>query len=149
MDKFNLKRFLTESKLTESKFKIGDEVVLKGTDIEPAKVIDMRRMFGSNLMAYTVEFPDGRTAEYDETQLSLKPQGLAPEEKANVFVRELEGEVQSEAMSDQLKINKLLQAANTIEASLNDVNLELTDDQIDNFTEMILDLRSKAKAKLK
>ena len=43
MDKFNLKRFLTESKLTESKFKIGDEVVLKGTDIEPAKVIDMRR----------------------------------------------------------------------------------------------------------
>ena len=64
-------------------------------------------------------------------------------------VNEVEGEVQSEAMSDQLKINKLLQAANTIEDSLNDVNLELTDDQIDNFTEMILDLRSKAKAKLK
>jgi hypothetical protein len=64
-------------------------------------------------------------------------------------VNEVEGEVQSEAMSDQLKINKLLQAANTIEASLNDVNLELTDDQIDNFTEMILDLRAKAKAKLK
>jgi hypothetical protein len=62
---------------------------------------------------------------------------------------EIEGEVQSEAMSDQLKINKLLQAANTIEDSLNDVNLELTDDQIDKFTEMILDLRDKAKAKLK
>ena len=62
---------------------------------------------------------------------------------------EVEGEVQSEAMSDQLKINKLLQAANTIEDSLNDVNLELTDDQIDKFTEMILDLRDKAKAKLK
>ena len=61
----------------------------------------------------------------------------------------VEGEVQSEAMSDQLKINKLLQAANTIEDSLNDVNLELTDDQIDKFTEMILDLRDKAKAKLK
>lgn len=61
---------------------------------------------------------------------------------------EVEGEVQSEAMSDQLKINKLLQAANTIEDSLNDVNLELTDDQIDKFTEMILDLRAKAKAKL-
>ena len=64
-------------------------------------------------------------------------------------VNEVEGEVQSEAMSDQLKINKLLQAANTIEDSLNDVNLELTDDQIDKFTEMILDLRAKAKAKLK
>ena len=62
---------------------------------------------------------------------------------------DVEGYVQTEAMSDQLKINKLLQAANTIEASLNDVNLELTDDQIDNFTEMILDLRAKAKAKLK
>tara|TARA_Y100000361_G_C11148878_1_gene339790 strand:+ start:350 stop:754 length:405 start_codon:yes stop_codon:yes gene_type:complete len=73
MDKFNLKRFLTESKLTESKFKIGDEVVLKGTDIEPAKVIDMRRMFGSDLMAYGVEFPNGDVAEYDETQLSLNP----------------------------------------------------------------------------
>ena len=48
-----------------------------------------------------------------------------------------------------LKINKLLQAANTIEDSLNDVNLELTDDQIDKFTEMILDLRAKAKSKLK
>ena len=63
-------------------------------------------------------------------------------------VNEVEGEVQSEAMSNQLKINKLLQAANTIEDSLNDVNLELTDDQIDKFTEMILDLRAKAKAKL-
>ena len=63
--------------------------------------------------------------------------------------KEVEGEVQSEAMSDQLKINKLLQAANTIEDSLNDVNLELTDDQIDQFTEMILDLRDKVKAKLK
>lgn len=67
----------------------------------------------------------------------------------NINLQEVEGEVQSEAMSDQLKINKLLQAANTIEDSLNDVNLELTDDQIDKFTEMILDLRNKAKAKLK
>jgi len=65
------------------------------------------------------------------------------------MLAEIEGEVQSEAMSDQLKINKLLQAANTIEDSLNDVNLELTDDQINKFTEMVLDLRDKAKAKLK
>jgi len=66
-----------------------------------------------------------------------------------VLSEEVEGEVQTEAMSDQLKINKLLQAANTIEDSLNDVNLELTDDQIDKFTEMILDLRAKSKTKLK
>ena len=93
------------------------------------------------------EFPNfEETAEYDETQLAKV---MSPEEKANVFFREIEGEVQSEAMSDQLKINKLLQAANTIEDALNDVNLELTDDQIDKFTEMILDLRAKAKAKLK
>ena len=56
-------------------YEIGDEVILRGgstvTDI--LKVVDMRRMFGSNLMAYKVEFPDGRVAEYDETQLSLNP----------------------------------------------------------------------------
>ena len=63
--------------MAESKYNIGDEVIFKGnfrpTDKDTLKVIDMRRMFGSNLMAYTVEFPDGRTAEYDETQLSLNP----------------------------------------------------------------------------
>ena len=131
--------------LEEGKFKMGDKVIFKGnfrpTDKDTLKVIDMRRMFGSNLMAYTVEFPDGRTAEYDETQLSLKPQGLAPEEKANVFVRELEGEVQTE--------NKLLKASNTLEDALNKVVDDLTDEQIDRFTNMILDLRDKVKAKKK
>ena len=130
--------------MAESKYNIGDEVIFKGnfrqTDKDTLKVIDMRRMFGSNLMAYTVEFPDGRTAEYDETQLSLKPQGLAPEEKANVFVRELEGEVQTE--------NKLLKASNTLEDALNKVVDDLTDEQIDRFTDMILDLRDKVKSGL-
>ena len=129
-------------------FAIGDMVVMKTDQLKgaPMKVIGMRKMFASPLHAIKVEKQNGDTAEYDETQLVKI---MSPEEKANVFVRELEGEVQSEAMSDQLKINKLLQAANTIEDSLNDVNLELTDDQIDKFTEMILDLRDKAKAKLK
>ena len=135
--------------LQEGKFEVGDYVVFaddwkKGS---PMRVTGMRKMFGSPLHAIKVTKLNGETAEYDETQLAKL---MSPEEKANVFVREeVEGEVQSEAMSDQLKINKLLQAANTIEDSLNDVNLELTDDQIDKFTEMILDLRSKAKAKLK
>jgi hypothetical protein len=130
-------------------FAIDDYVVFADDQLKgsPMRVIGMRKMFGSPLHAITVEKLNGETAEYDETQLAKM---LSPEEKANVFVREeVEGEVQTEAMSDQLKINKLLQAANTIEDSLNDVNLELTDDQIDKFTEMILDLRAKAKASLK
>jgi len=130
-------------------FAIGDTVVFADDQLKgaPMTVVGMRKMFGAPLHAVKVETQTGETAEYDETQLVKL---MSPEEKANVFVREeVEGEVQSEAMSDQLKINKLLQAANTIEDSLNDVNLELTDDQIDKFTEMILDLRAKAKAKLK
>ncbi len=77
MDKFNLKKYLTEGKLTEV-FAIDDEVILRGnsTDKEVLKVLDMRRMFGSNLMAYTVAFPNGRTAEYDETQLSRNPKTI-------------------------------------------------------------------------
>ena len=135
--------------LQEGKFEVGDMVVMKADQLKgaPMKVVGMRKMFASPLHAVSVETQTGDTVEYDETQLVKL---MSPEEKANAFVREeVEGEVQSEAMSDQLKINKLLQAANTIEDSLNDVNLELTDDQIDKFTEMILDLRDKAKAKLK
>jgi len=131
-------------------FAIGDLVYRKSDDARfPMKVVKMRKMFASPLHAVTVVGTSGGDElEYDETQLVKL---MSPEEKANVFVREneVEGEVQTEAMSDQLKINKLLQAANTIEDSLNDVNLELTDDQINKFTEMILDLRDKAKAKLK
>ena len=89
----------------------------------------MRKMFDSDLMAYTVEFPDGSVAEYDETQLSLNPFSS---------LEELEGEVQTE--------NKLLKASNTLEDMLNDVVDDLTDGQIDKFTEMILDLRDKVRA---
>jgi hypothetical protein len=56
-------------------YEIGDEVILRGnyTDTDVLKVVGIRRMFGSNLMAYEVEFPNGEVAEYDETQLSLNP----------------------------------------------------------------------------
>ena len=123
--------------LDEAKFEVGDMVVMRTDQLKgaPMKVVGMRKMFDSPLHAISVETQTGDTNEYDETQL--------------VKLEEVEGEVQSEAMSDQLKINKLLQAANTIEDSLNDINLELTDDQIDKFTEMILDLRDKVKAKKK
>ena len=71
----------------------------------------------------------------------LKSATMPPEQKANVFVREneVEGEVQTE--------NKLLKASNTLEDALNSVADDLTDEQIDKFTEMILDLRDKIKAK--
>jgi hypothetical protein len=117
--------------LEEGKYNVGDEVILRGgsTVTDVLKVVDMRKMFDSDLMAYTVEFPDGSVAEYDETQLSLNPFSS---------LEELEGEVQTE--------NKLLKASNTLEDMLNDVVDDLTDGQIDKFTEMILDLRDKVRA---
>ena len=56
-------------------YEIGDEVILRGnyTVKDVLKVVGMRKMFGSDLMAYEVEFPNGEVAEYDETQLSLNP----------------------------------------------------------------------------
>ena len=54
-----------------------------------------------------------------------------------VVSEEVEGEVQTE--------NKLLKASNTLEDALNKVADDLTDEQIDKFTEMILDLRDKVK----
>ena len=58
-----------------------------------------------------------------------------------VVSEEVEGEVQTE--------NKLLKASNTLETALNQVVDDLTDEQIDQFTEMILTLRDKVKAKKK
>lgn len=162
--------------LEEGKFQEGDLVYFKGQEDEtPMKVLRVRRMFGSNLDAITtekgeydetqlvrakraVDMGDGtfQVSEEEKEEQTKRDdrQNVDRGENRGFSIYDLEevdveGYVQTEAMSDQLKINKLLQAANTIEASLNDVNLELTDDQIDNFTEMILDLRSKAKAKLK
>ena len=91
------------------------------------KVKGMRRMFGSNVNAISVEKQDGEEVEYDETQL--------------VKLEEVEGEVQTE--------NKILKASNDLEDALNKVADDLTDEQIDKFTDMILDLRDKLKAQLK
>ena len=127
--------------LAEAKFEVGDFVVFADDQLKgsPMRVIGVRKMFASPLHAITVEKQTGETAEYDETQLARL---LSPEEKANAFVREeVEGEVQTE--------NKLLKASNTLEDALNKVVDDLTDEQIDKFTEMILDLRDKVKAKKK
>jgi len=92
------------------------------------KVIKVRRMLGTNFLAATVVDMDGEVVgEYDETQL--------------VKLEEVEGEVQNE--------NKVLKASNDLEDALNNVVDELSDDQIDSITDMILDLRDKVKAQLK
>jgi len=54
--------------IPKAKFKIGDKVTFEGGS-DVLTVIDMRKMFASDLIAYTVRFPDGKEAEYDETQL--------------------------------------------------------------------------------
>ena len=56
--------------ITRAKFKIGDKVTLGGEG-EALTVTDMRKMFASDVIAYSVRFPNGETAEYDETQLEL------------------------------------------------------------------------------
>ena len=118
--------------LEEGKFKAGDMARLKnddGTGPEFA-VISTRKMIGKNLEAVRVTDKNGKTAEYDETQLTKT---FSPEEKANVFVRE----------------NKVLDASNSLEGAINSAADELTDEQIDTITDMILDLRDKVKAQLK
>ena len=59
------------SRLNEAKFKVGDKVTMKGGGDE-MEVMDSRRMFDSKINAYRVKKSDGKTAEYDESQLKLK-----------------------------------------------------------------------------
>ena len=47
---------------------VGDIVTLGG-DGDELEVIDSREMFGSDMMAYRVKFPDGNTEEYSADQL--------------------------------------------------------------------------------
>lgn len=48
--------------------KVGDTVTLKAGG-DKMKITKERRMFGSKVKAYTVEKSDGKTAEYDESQI--------------------------------------------------------------------------------
>jgi len=56
--------------LNEAKFKVGDKVTMRdgGDEMEITK---SRRMFGSNVNAYSVKKADGEEMEYDEGQLRL------------------------------------------------------------------------------
>ena len=75
--------------LDEAMFDVGDMVVMKADreKTSPMKVKGMRRMFGSNLKAISVEKQDGETVEYDEKQL--------------VKLGEVEGEVQNEEKDEK------------------------------------------------
>ena len=83
-------------------------------------------------IAAALQIPDMFPSK-DSLTISLKANRVLSESA------EVEGEVQTE--------NKLLKASNTLEDALNSVADDLTDEQIDKFTEMILDLRDKIKAK--
>ena len=59
-------------------FEIGDIVKFSYTGINKSpksrmEIIDSRKMFASDLMAYIVKKEDGSTAEYDQTQLTAAP----------------------------------------------------------------------------
>lgn len=48
---------------------VGDDVRFSNYLPLGMIVIGKRRMFASNIYAYTVKYPNGEVAEYDETQL--------------------------------------------------------------------------------
>jgi uncharacterized protein YodC (DUF2158 family) len=56
--------------LNEAEFKVGDKVTMKGGGGE-MEITKARRMFGSNINAYSVKKSDGEEVEYDESQLKL------------------------------------------------------------------------------
>ena len=78
--------------ITEAKFKVGDKVTMNngGPEMEITKT---RRMFGSDLNAYSVKKADGEEMEYDEKQLRLAEasldESLNPEvtNKVNQFIK--------------------------------------------------------------
>ena len=56
--------------MIEMMISIGDKVKFKKPYAPFGMVVvGKRRMFASDIHAYTVKYPNGETAEYDETQL--------------------------------------------------------------------------------
>lgn len=124
--------------IDEGKFKEGDMVRLKNDDgMGPEfAVISTRKMFASNLEAVRVTDENGKTREYDETQLVKT---YSPEEKANVFVREVEGEVQSEEVTTKIGA---VQKGNVLDAIklLNHIQYEMADEFTDESMESLSDV---------
>jgi len=72
---YKLEENTTPIRLNEAKFKVGDKVTMKGGGDE-MEVMDSRRMFDSKINAYIVKKSDGKTVEYDESQLKLKENAI-------------------------------------------------------------------------
>lgn len=72
---YKLEENATSIRLNEAKFKVGDKVTMKGGGDE-MEVMDSRRMFDSKINAYIVKKSDGKTVEYDESQLKLKENAI-------------------------------------------------------------------------
>ena len=73
MSNFDYKKYIAEGRLLKEEFEVGDTVLMRGDQLkgEELTIVSKRRMFGSDLNAYTVKKSNGETAEYDETQLTL------------------------------------------------------------------------------
>lgn len=73
--------------LSEGKFKQGDMVRLKddGGVGDKFAVISTRRMFGSDIEAVRVTDEEGKTVEYDETQLVMSMDEAKEEIKEGVW----------------------------------------------------------------
>jgi len=70
-----LNKISTDSDYVTGRYKVGDEVILRGnsTVTDVLKVVGIGELSEDFLMTYIVEFPNGELAQYDETELSLNP----------------------------------------------------------------------------
>mgnify|MGYP003639923107 FL=1 len=71
-------KFVIRESIVNEGFEIGDIVKFSYTGINKSpksrmEIIDSRKMFASDLIAYIVKKEDGSTAEYDQTQLTAAP----------------------------------------------------------------------------
>jgi len=73
-----LNKISTDSDYVTGRYKVGDEVILRGnyTVTDVLKVVGIGELSEDFLMTYIVEFPNGELAQYEETELSLNPNDL-------------------------------------------------------------------------
>ena len=101
-------------KVTEG-FKVGDKVTMKGGGKE-MEITNSRKMIGSKLNAYSVKKSNGKTAEYDESQLKLSKQDK-PVKENMVADKDIEKEIKKledenpKGFEKEIKKLKVRQAA--------------------------------------
>ena len=96
-------------------FKVGDKVTMKGGGAE-MEITNSRKMLGSKLNAYSVKKSNGKTAEYDESQLKLSKQDK-PVKENMVADKDIEKEIKKledenpKGFEKEIKKLKVRQAA--------------------------------------